>query len=88
MVGSRSRAMKSKKKAKYVHGAELIALAEAAPRITRPRDFLPAVDKLREKGYSWRACADWLAKNAGIEIDHANLFRLSRDRKVLDPDDD
>jgi len=63
-------------------------MAEAAPRITRPRDFLPAVDKLREKGYSWRACAEWLDKNAGIEIDHANLYRLSRDRKAFDPDDD
>ena len=72
------------KKNKYPVGPELTALAESAPRRIRSKDFLPAVDKLREKGYSWRACAEWLDKNAGIVVSHTSLMRISEDRDGLE----
>lgn len=77
-------------KAKKMHarGPELLALAEAAPRVVRAKDFLPAVDMLRLKGYSWRACAEWLEKNGGIKVDHSSLMRLSAHRDVLEPEDE
>jgi hypothetical protein len=81
-------AVKPKKQSKPITPADLLALAEAAPKINRPRDFLPAVDKLRVKGYSWRACATWLAENAGIEIHHTHLMRLSENREQIDREGD
>jgi len=78
--------MKSKTRKKYLSGAELLAKAEAEARIVRPRDFLPAVDLLRRKGFSWRACSDWLEKHSGIKIDHTTLMRLSEDREIVDPE--
>jgi hypothetical protein len=79
--------VKKKPVKKFLRGAELLALAEAEERKSRPRDFLPAVDKLRERGFSWRACAEWLDKNAGIAIDHTTLMRLSDNRDAIDPVD-
>ena len=74
-----------KAKQKYLRGAELVALAEAEARQCRPRDFLPAVDKLREKGFTWRECAKWLDEHAGIKIHHTTLMRVSQDRDLMDP---
>lgn len=81
-------AIKAKlKKRQFLSGPELLAKAEAEPRIVRPRDFLPAVDRLREKGFSWRRCSEWLKKHSGIEIHHTHLMRLSEDRGIVDPSD-
>lgn len=79
--------MKKKTPQKRLLGAELVARAEAEPAVVRPRDFMPAVNKLREKGYSWRNCAKWLDENAGIEIDHTHLFRLAQSYDLLERDD-
>jgi hypothetical protein len=79
-------AVKKIKKPKYARGRELLARAEAAPRITRPSDWLPSVDMLRLKGYSWRGCSEWLAENAGIEVHHTHLMRISADREQWEPD--
>jgi hypothetical protein len=45
---------------------------------------LPAVDKLREKGFTWRACAKWLENHAGIEINYTTLMRVSQNRDEKD----
>ncbi len=78
----------TKAKKKHARGPELLALAEAAPRVVRAKDFLPAVDMLRLKGYSWRACAEWLEENAGIKVDHSSLLRISENRERFDDDDE
>jgi hypothetical protein len=78
-------AVKKKSTKKYLRGPDLVALADSEPRQSRPRDFLPAVDKLRDKGFTWRACAKWLEAHAGIEISHTTLMRVSQDRELMDP---
>jgi hypothetical protein len=77
-------AVKKKPTKKYLVGPDLLALAEAEPRQSRARDFLPAVDKLREKGFTWRACAKWLENHAGIEINYTTLMRVSQNRDEKD----
>ena len=67
--------MTPKKRQKFARGLGLVELAAKAPPVLRAKDFIPAVELLREKGYSWRACAEWLKENAGIEIDHTSLMR-------------
>jgi hypothetical protein len=70
---------------KYLSGASLVALAQKEPIKARPIDFLPAVDELRQRGFTWRACAQWLNMHAGIEIHHTTLMRLSDGRDFIDP---
>lgn len=86
--GVMKRAPKKDGQKKYAIGPELLALADAAPRKIRAKDFLPAVDMLRLKGYSWRGCAEWLEENAGIEVEHTTLMRISQHRKTFDSEDE
>jgi hypothetical protein len=49
--------------------------ANAAPPKVGLEEHREAISILREKGYTWREIADFLAKR-GIKADHTNVYRL------------
>lgn len=81
-------AMKPKMKKQYLRGAGLLEQAAKEKPVLRARDFLAAVDLLRQKGFSWRHCSEWLKKHAGVEIHHTQLMRISEDRVIIEQHED
>lgn len=65
--------------------AQLLSLAEAAPARTATlvaaRAYLPAVNTLRGKGYSWKDCSRWLEEN-GVMIKWGTLAKAAQIAKT------
>lgn len=58
-----------------MNAKEMLAAAKAAPEKQNLEEYREVVEVLREKGFTWRETAEFLAER-GVSTDHTRLFRL------------
>ncbi|KAB2910888.1 MAG: hypothetical protein F9K30_22205 [Dechloromonas sp.] len=56
--------------------AELLAKADLVAGGFNLHDYRDVILKLRDKGLSFRAVAEWLSKELGRHITHVQVFRI------------
>lgn len=62
---------------------ELLAEAAEEPNFIDLDEYLPVIEQLREKGFSYREVANWLTAR-GIEVSYGAVYRLCVRRLAYD----
>jgi hypothetical protein len=65
---------------------ELMAKVNALPPTEDMTGYIPAMKRLREKGFTLRKTADFLSNELGRRVTHTMVYRLLRDATPAPPE--